>query len=188
MDLAPFLATFVNDKLRIPVTKQALRVHMKRSLFCYKWATPTDQRRVTVEAREVEAFYDALEQDIIGVHQALVFNMDEMGVELFADRKEVKVFVRPDQVPDDGLLQVGVPRSSRRCTLVACISLNGDTMVPTIITRTKTVNSRIFDRGFSMNDLRLFSSKNSFITGNIFSRWVNEVFLRDVEAKREQLR
>ena len=61
-------------------------------------------------------------------------------------------------------------------------------MIPTIITKTKTVNSRIFDRGFSLKDFRLFSTKNSFITINIFSRWVNEVFLKKVEKKRARLR
>ena len=30
--------------------------------------------------------------------------------------------------------------------------------------------------------------ENSFITGNIFSRWVNEVFLPTVEKKRARLR
>ena len=131
------LLAFVNDMLRIPVTKQALKKHMKRRDFCYIWAIPTEQQRVTVEIHDVEAYYNALEEDIRGLHPALVFNMDEMGVELFADRKEVKDSVRPNQVPEEGDVQVGLPRSARRCTLVACISPNGDTMIPTIITKTK---------------------------------------------------
>ena len=182
------LMAFVNDKLRIHVTKQALKMHMKRHDFCYKWATPTDQQRLTVERRDVEAYYNALEEQIRGLHPALVFNMDEMGVELFADRKEVKAFVRPNQVAADGTVQVGLPRSARRCTLVACISPNGDAMIPTILTKTKTVHSLLFDRGFSLNELRVFSTENSFITRNIFSRWVNEVFLTKVEEKRARLR
>ena len=163
-------------------------MHMKRRDFCYKWATPTDQQRLTVERRDVEAYYNALEEQIRGLYPALVFNMDEMGVELFADRKEVKAFVRPNQVAADGTVQVGLPRSARRCTLVACISPNGDAMIPTILTKTKTVHSLLFDRGFSLNELRVFSTENSFITGNIFSRWVNEVFLPTVEKKRARLR
>ena len=58
------LMAFVNDKLRIPVTKQALKKHMKRHDFCYTGATPTEQQRVTVEIRDVEAYYNALEDDI----------------------------------------------------------------------------------------------------------------------------
>ena len=100
---------FVNDKLRIHVTKQALKMHMKRHNFCYRWATPTDQHRATIEARDVEAYYNALEEQIRGLHPALVFNMDEMGVELFADRKEVKVFVRPNQVPEEGPCKLVFP-------------------------------------------------------------------------------
>ena len=64
--------------------------------------------------------------------------MDEMGVEMFADKKDVKVFVRPEAVPPSGNLHVGVPQTSRRCTLVACIAPDGNKMTSTIITKTKT--------------------------------------------------
>ena len=111
-----------------------------------------------------------------------------MGVELFADRKEVKVFVRPEQVPAQGPLYVGVPRSSRRCTLVACISLDGRSLLPTVITRTKTINSLVFDRGLSFKNVRIFPSETSFITGNIFARWVREVFIPKVQKRRAFLR
>ena len=182
------LMAFVNDKLHIHVTKQALKMNMKRHDFCYTWATPTDQHRATVEAHDVEAYNNAMEEDIRGLHPALVFNMDEMGVELFADRKKVKVFLRPNQVPADGAVQVGLPRSARRCTLITRVSPNGDTMIPTILAKTKTVHSHLFDGGYSLKSLKFFSSENSFITGNIFSRLVNEVFLKKVEKKRARLR
>ena len=54
--------------------------------------------------------------------------------------------------------------------------------------RDKTVHSRLFDRGYSLKELKVFSTENSFITGNIFSRWANEDFLPTVEKKRARLR
>ena len=136
---------------------------------------------------DVEAYYNNIVTQLDGVHPGLVFNMDEMGVEMFADMKEVKVFVRQSQVPSRGPLHVGVPRTRRRCTLVVCISLDGETLTPTIITKTKTVNSYLYDRGYTQENLRVFTNETSFITTEIFSRWVSEVFLKRVKKKRKSL-
>ena len=67
-------------------------------------------------------------------------------------------------------------------------SLDGEALTPTIITRTKTINSYIFERGYSFRNVRIFSSDTSFINGNIFHRWVREVFIPKVEETRASLR
>ena len=65
--------------------------------------------------RELEAFYDGeLKTALKRVHPSLVFNMDEMGADRFADRKRVKVFVPEDQAPESGVIEAGVPRSTDR--------------------------------------------------------------------------
>ena len=98
------------------------------------------------------------------------------------------VYVRQERVPRRRSLFLGVPRTKRHCTLIACISLSGDTLNPTLITRTKTINSIVFEKGFSMKKFRLFSTDNRFINGDVFSKWLREVFLRHVEKKRKFLR
>ena len=170
------LLGFINDELGIPVTSKTLSRHLERKDFVYTPALPTDLARAAIKRRDVEAYYNAIKTKLDGIHPGLIFNMDEMGVEMFADRKEIRVFVRASQVPTRGPLRVGVPRTTRRCTLVACISPDGETMIPTIITKTRTVHTRLFDRGFTMKNLRVFSTETSFITAEIFSRWVYEVF------------
>ena len=178
------LLEFVNDELRIPVTSNTLRMHIQRKDFVYTYAIPRDATRERIKRADVEAYYNDIATQLNSVHPGLIFNMDEMGVEMFADRKEIKVFVPPEAVPAQGPVHVGVPRTRRRCTLVACISPDGTTMTPTIIVKTKTVSSCIYDRGFSNKNLRIFTTETSFITADIFSRWVYEVFLPSVEEKR----
>ena len=111
-----------------------------------------------------------------------------MGVELFADRKDVMVFIRHGDVPRNGNLIVGVERSSRRCTLIACIGLDGDTLKPTILTKTKTINSFLFERGYSPDTVKIMSTENSFVTAAVFEIWLNDVFLPAVDKKRRTLR
>ena len=95
-----------------------------------------------------------------GVHPSLVFNVDEMGAERFADRKHLKVFVPQAQAPADGRVAIGVERSTRRCTLMGCISADGTRLNPTIITRNKTLNSRLFERGLTPENITLYWTKN----------------------------
>ena len=99
-------------------------------------------------------------------------------MELFADRKDVMVFIRHGDVPPSGNLIVGVERSSRRCTLIACIGLDGDTLKPTILTKTKTVNSFLFERGYSPDTVKIMSTENSFVTAAVFERRLNDVSSR----------
>ena len=79
--------SFINDELRIPVTTKTLSAHLQRKDFVYSPALPRDSVRVDIERRDVEQYYNDLETQLNGVHPGLVFNMDEMGVEMFADKK-----------------------------------------------------------------------------------------------------
>ena len=131
------LMSFVTDELTIEVSRQALWRYMHDHGFAYETATPRDHLRVITREEDIATFYQNLEEDVQGVHPSLMFNVDEMGAELFADSKDVMVFVRPRNIPVNGHIYVGVGRSSRRCTLVACIGLDGDTLIPTVLTKTK---------------------------------------------------
>ena len=183
------LLGFIVDSLKVVVSRKAVWNFMNKHDFAYTPAQTRDALRVDIEVIDVVNYYDALERDLDGINACLVYNMDEMGAELFADRsKEVMVYVRQEQVPRRRSLFLGVPRTTRRCTLIACISLSGDTLKPTIISRTKTINSIVFENGFSMKKFRLFPTDNSFINGDVFSKWLREVFLRHVEKKRKFLR
>ena len=153
------LLGFVVDELKVVVSRKTLWNYMEKHGFSYTLAIPRDVHRVDIKARDIVEFSDELERDFEGVNACLVFNMDEMGIELFADRrKEVMVYVRPEQVRRHGPLYIGIPRTSRRCTLIARISLNGETLKATIITRTKTVNSIVFEKGFSLQNFDLFTT------------------------------
>ena len=179
------LLGFIVDKLKVVVSRKAVWNYMNKHDFSYTPAQTRDARRVDIDPADVVRFYNDLERDLDGVNACLVYNMDEMGAEMFADRKkEVMVYVRQEQVQPHRPLYVGVPRTTRRCTLIGCISLCGETVKPTIITRTKTINSLVFDNGYSMETLRLFSTENSFITGDVFSRKLRGVFVpRRKEAR-----
>ena len=183
------LMAYATDIMRTPLSAQALAKYMERHHYSYVSAVPTDVNRVGLDQNKIAAFYiHILPEALMDVHPSLVFNVDEMGAEMFADRKRIFVFVPEDKVPKNGPLFVGVPRSARRCTLLVCISLDGTTLCPTIITRTKTIDSAVFEKGgYDSNNLKIYNTENSFINNEVFGEWLCDVFLPEVVRRRKVL-
>ena len=148
---------------------------------------PDEAERVHLTNDALIHFYTVdLPNAVDGKHPSLVFNMDEMGAERFADRKAVFTFL-PPQVDAERDATLGVRRTSNRCTLVACIALDGTTLMPTVITKTRMVNTNVFEKGYGPENVALFSTKNSFIRGDVFGDWLREVFVPYVVETRARL-
>ena len=117
------------------VTKHA-EDHLLRKEFVFTDAVPRETARVDIKRSDADKYYNDITPQLNGVHPGLVFNVDEMGVELFSDRNEVKAFVRPTKSPTTDFCRLA-SRDRQGDAPSSPASLNGDTMVPTIITRTK---------------------------------------------------
>ena len=182
------LLEFLADKLNVFVTRKALWQYMVNHGYPYVCGIPTDSLRVMVDRGELWRFYtSSLPAALQGVHPELVFNMDEMGAERYADAKHVHVFVPGDVEHGEGM-PIGVPRSSRRVTLIVCIILDGSRLTPAVVIKNVTANSLIFENGYSPENLTLDTTKNSFVTGDVFGDWLKDIFIPYVEEKREHLR
>ena len=182
------LVDFIITRLRVSVKRRTAREYLESHGNSLVSAVPTEDLRVNVDRDKLVDFYNnTLPAALDGVDPALVFNIDEMGSERYADRKRIDVIVPSRSEFHPGML-VGIPRTSYRCTLIACVALDGSRLKPAIITKNKTVNTIVFEKGYDTNALKLYHTKNSFITGEVFGHWLNDVFIPYVEEKREVLR
>ena len=182
------LVEYIAKKLDKYIERRVVREYMKAHGFSFVTGEPTEDMRVNADQEKLRGFYTSeLPSAVEGVHPSLIFNMDEMGCERYADRKRIKVFI-PNGVAHRNGMAVGVPRTSHRCTLMACISLDGSRLTPAIITKHKTVSSQIFTNGYNKQNLKLFTTKNSFVTGEVFGRWLTEIFIPHVEEVRNGFR
>ena len=153
---------FIVDELNVPVSRHAVWECMVNHGYAYVSGIPTEAERANVNRAEVHDFYTTtLPNAVEGAHPALVFNMDEMGAESYADRKRIDVFVPEEEAPEDGGVLVGVQRTANRCTLMACVGLDGSRLKPLIITRNKTVSSLMFENGYNRENLILVSTKKA---------------------------
>ena len=81
-----------------------------------------------------------------------------MGAERYADRKRVNVIFPVSMNPRNGM-PVGVPRRTHRFTLISCVGLDGSRVKPAIIPKSKTLNTRVFESGYSPENVIIFSTK-----------------------------
>ena len=134
---------------------------MKNHDSTFVSGVPTENTRLEVKVEDLLNFYNVtLPNAIEGVNPALVFNMDEMGAERYADRKRINVIFPVSMNPRNGM-PVGVQRTTHRCTLVVCIALDGSRLKPALITKSKTLNTRIFESGNSPENVTFFSTKTA---------------------------
>ena len=182
------LLEYLADQLNVFVERKTLLQFMRRHGFECVSALPTEDVRVDVDSEALKTLYTTTPPEVLeGVHPALVFNMDEMGAESYADKKRVNVLITSRMEHRDGM-EVGVPRTVNRCTLLGCVGLDGTRVKPAIITKNKTLNSLIFESGYSPEKLTVYSTANSFITGDVFFQWLADIFIPHVEATRETMR
>ena len=155
------LMEFIVDELNVPVSRHAVWEYMVNHGYAYVSGIPTEAERANVNRAEVQRFYTTTIPNAVECHPALVFNMDEMGAERYADRKRINVFVPEEEAPDEGGVLVGVQRTANRCTLMACVGLDGTRLKPLIITRNKTVSSMMFENWYNLENLILVSTKKA---------------------------
>jgi hypothetical protein len=113
-----------------------------------------------------------------------VFNMDEMGYQAYADRKDVTLWVSGDV--EDKLLYFPVSRLGKRITLIACIALDGSFLRPCLIIHRQTYNDDIADFGWTSSKVEVYSQRNSFIDKDIFLDWFQDTFLRELKLRRKR--
>ena len=143
------LKEYLADTLHVHVRRKVLWQYMKNHNYTFVSGVPTENTRLEVKVEDLLNYYNVtLPNAIEGVNPALVFNMDEMGAERYADRKRINVIFPVSMNPRNGM-PVGVQRTTHRCTLVVCIALDGSRLKPALITKNKTLNTRIFESGYS---------------------------------------
>ena len=162
------LLEFLADKHHVFVTRKCLREYMINHGYPYVMGIPTDAMCIAVTHADMEAFYTrSLPDALRGVHPSLVFNMDEMVAERYADAKHVKVFVPEEHDRGEGMA-IGVPRSSRMVTLMVCIVLDGSRLTPAVVIKNVTVNSLLFENGYGQENITCDKIVCCCVDGEVF--------------------
>ena len=126
-------------------------------------------------------FYEMLKK-LDGIPSAFVSNADESGSQDWVNKIGGITYV-PKGYENE---KYPMKRTGARSTLMACVNLDGTTLQPYYIVSRETVDSELLDNGITGQKIRLAHSDNGFINMNLFNDWFDEVYLKEIKARREK--
>ena len=152
--------------------------------ICTTVAYPQEKGRVSLTKQEGELHIDHLIKYIEGVPTELVFNIDEVGIQKWYEKKNKRI-IAPIALKNTRI-EYPVERSEKRISIVCAISMAGDTLTPMFITHRKTIYKEIQGTGIREGeDLILEYQPKSYINNSLFSKYIDDVILKYVKEVRK---
>ena len=183
----PTLIQFIADKFMKDVSSDTLlNILQQSSLAKTCKGQPIEVGRNEADLEDIADFYDELstffEKNL--VPDSFCFNVDESGFQPWADRTPELVAIPIDA--DEKNVVFPVDRTRKRSSLVAAVAADGSYLAPLIIIPRKTIEKEMFACGYRP-DLNHFivSQESGFITGLIWDFWVENIFVPEVQRRRQ---
>jgi hypothetical protein len=180
------LLDFCSDTLEVNILPNTLR-HMisESSEVRVVTGVPMEKERVACDPAEVDKFYRAIARAICDAPASLVFNCDEAGFQEWADRRDISVIV-PNSYQGEKI-EMPTDRSTKRCSLLGCISADGSVVKPLMIVSRKTSELELYEIGYTPDKVTLRFQESGFMNTALFEQWMMDEFLPLVRARREKL-
>lgn len=176
---------FIYDKFKLSIKHNTLwkMLHRDERLKLIK-GIPMENVRVEASIDKIKEHYDRLSSvfESEKIHPAFVFNVDETGFQSFADAKELTLVVPVTFIDKEGVYPVN--RSSKRATMIGCISLNGTALKPCVITSNKTKERSLNSMGYHDDNVLIISQESGFVNIEAFAYWADMVFFPEVRRRR----
>jgi hypothetical protein len=159
-------------------------LHHSDQIFNTK-STPQEQQRLQVSRMFLERTVQALKEHIQGYVAELVFNLDEVGISDWEDRKTKRVIVPPTMCGQ--AIHHAISRTLKQISVIACVSAAGASFTPYIITSQvpTSVQERLKKEGVRFGtDFVLMSNPKPYINVEIFLDYIRTVFLPNLAELR----
>ena len=117
------------------------------------------------------------------VDPMLFFNLDEVGVQAWADAGSTHVLVPAGFT--DSQFYYPVKRACARFSILACVNMLGLSLRSLVIVPTKTLQSHFWQNGYGASCLPVHANK-AYINSNAFVFWIKKVFAPMLASLRAQ--
>jgi hypothetical protein len=95
-------------------------------------STPQEDFRLQVPREVLEETLRCMEEVVQDIVRDLVFNLDEVGVSEWEDRKPKRVVISTSVIGQT--IHHGVNRNPKHVTIVTCVAASGEHLIPYLIT------------------------------------------------------
>lgn len=146
---------------------------------------PMESDRVNCSIQAIEQYYNDLESILSKqtIPSAFVINIDEAGFAEWQDSMCHSVIV-PSCVNEDEV-KLPVNRQGKRASLLAGICADGSTVIPAIVVPRKTVETELYESGYTRDKVCILYSESGFFSTELFDKWAFNYFFPEMLRKRE---
>ena len=180
------IRNFILEQFSIDIVPSWINNFIKRhnTKLAHSTAFPQEKGRFSLPRQLALKHISNLKKYVDGLPTELVFNLDEVGHQPWADKKFKKVIV--PMYMKDNRIEYSIDRSEKRVSMIITISMAGDSLMPLIVTHRKTLDEEVKRSGMRIGeDFMLEYQESAFVTKEIFSKYISSVFIPYVQKVRE---
>ena len=180
---------YCTTELKVPTTRgwvNSFVIRHSDRIFKTKSA-PQEQQRLQVPRVFLERTVQDLSEHVQGCVAELVFNLDEVGISDWEDRKaKTKTVIVPATMRGQ-TIHHEISRTVKHISVIACVSAAGESLTPYIVTsqRSTAVQEQLKKQGVRLGtDFVLRSNPKPYINAEIFLDYIRTVFLPNLAELR----
>jgi hypothetical protein len=133
----------------------------------------------------VESYFGELARLIDGKSAAFIFNLDESGFQVWADKRVRHVIVPACYERDE--IPISVDRAAQRKSLLVCITVYDTYLRPLLILTRETIERVLIEQGINSELAVMDRQEHGFISMVLFKDWCHEVLFPALEERRQPL-
>jgi hypothetical protein len=129
------------NEIELQCFKSILPSTLRKMVSRFGWCKtvegiPKASDRVFCSEDDIDRYYTMLEETLTGAPSAVIYNVDEVGCDDWADKVTRHVIVPAEY--DKPSIDIPISRTDSRASMVACIAADGRPLKPVIILPRKT--------------------------------------------------
>jgi hypothetical protein len=163
------IADWLIQNFGVDMERDTMRKMLKRMNWCKTVkGVPMDANRVDCPRETIDQYFANLKANVnnCDVPADMLFNVDEIGFQEWADRMDVTVVVPSWYQKDE--IEFPVDRSVKKISAIVCISASGDALKPLLVVSRKTIDGELRETGISDRNCTIVSQDHAFVNVNIF--------------------
>jgi hypothetical protein len=149
-------------------------------------STPQEESRLEVPRVFLEETIRCLHDYVEGMKAELVFNLDEVGISEWEDRKDKTVIV--PKTMGGQTIHHRVSRNVKHISIITCITAGGESLTPYMVISqdSETLRKRLMTRGVRLGvDFALKHRSKPYVNGKLFLDYINSIFIPYLNELRQ---
>ncbi|KAA6400463.1 MAG: hypothetical protein EZS28_004002, partial [Streblomastix strix] len=150
-----------------------------------KYCKSREETRMNVIMEDVNNYRGELDTKIVRLPNWAVWALDECGAQDWPDAKPMLMLV-PSSATEAQCFYI-VKRNGALHSVLLCINLSGERIIPLIVTMRKTLNAEVAVHGLRINiDIVIMYVKKKYVIGELMNRFLREIYVPSINNTKAE--